>query len=71
MQWDATVQHAALLAANVAARPDQWPAYRLKLHKMTWGQTPVKEGLTSGPTGAKALILAALALGWTEKWRSS
>jgi adenosylcobinamide amidohydrolase len=71
VQWDATVQHAALLAANVAARPDQWPEYRLQLHKMVWGQTPVKEGLTSGPTGAKALILSALALGWTEKWRSS
>jgi adenosylcobinamide amidohydrolase len=63
VQWDASVQHAALLAANLANKPDAWPTYRQKL---LGGQTPVKDALM-----AKPLILAALALGWTEKWRSS
>jgi adenosylcobinamide amidohydrolase len=58
VQWDAAVQQAATLAANVAARPDNWPAYRERLHRTAQGDP-------------KALVLAALALGWSEKWRAS
>jgi adenosylcobinamide amidohydrolase len=57
VQWDASVQQAAMLAANAAGRPDSWPAYRSALQ-----QTP--------RDGPKALVLAALALGWADKWRS-
>ena len=57
VQWDATVQHAATLAVNVSAKPEAWPAYRSRLH-----ETPRDD--------PKALVLAALALGWADKWRS-
>jgi adenosylcobinamide amidohydrolase len=57
VQWDASVQQAAMLAANAAGRPDSWPAYRSELH-----QTPRDD--------PKALVLAALALGWADKWQS-
>lgn len=57
VQWDATVQHAATLAANAAARPDAWPTYRSALHG-------------ASRADPKALVLMALALGWTDKWRS-
>jgi adenosylcobinamide amidohydrolase len=57
VQWDASVQQAAMLAANAAGRPDSWPAYRSQLHR----------GTRDDP---KALVLAALALGWAEKWQS-
>jgi adenosylcobinamide amidohydrolase len=71
VEWDASVQQAAVLAANLANKPANWPTYRELLwhqspHPQVGGQTPLKEGLK-----AKSLILAALALGWTEKWRSS
>ncbi|MEA2936839.1 MAG: hypothetical protein QOC56_343 [Alphaproteobacteria bacterium] len=52
---DALVQQAANLAANLAAKPDRWPVFRQKLHA------------TDGD--AKALVIAAIALGWSEKWR--
>jgi adenosylcobinamide amidohydrolase len=55
-EWDASVQHGATLAVNVAARPDAWSEYRSRLHRTT-------------ATDPKTLVLAALALGWTEKWR--
>ena len=57
VQWEASVQQAAMLAANAAGRPDAWPAYRSQLHRHTRDDP-------------KALVLAALALGWTEKWQS-
>jgi len=57
VQWDASVQQAAMLAANAASRPDSWPAYRSELHRLTRDDP-------------KALVLAALALGWADKWRS-
>lgn len=57
VQWDASVQQAAILAANVAGKPDSWPAYRAALHR----------GARDDP---KSLVLAALALGWADKWRS-
>ena len=58
VQWDATVQHAALVAANATGRPDSWPVYRAALHRCTRDDP-------------KLLVLAALALGWADKWRSS
>ena len=58
VQWDASVPQAAILAANVAGKPDSWPAYRAALH----------QGTRDDP---KSLVLAALALGWADKWRSS
>jgi adenosylcobinamide amidohydrolase len=54
---DARLQQATLLAANLAARLDRWPAYRAAL-------------LPQAAADPKALVLAALALGWSEKWRS-
>jgi hypothetical protein len=58
VQWDASVQQAAILAANVAGKPDSWSAYRAALHQGTRDDH-------------KSLVLAALALGWADKWRSS
>jgi adenosylcobinamide amidohydrolase len=52
---DAIVQQAANLAASLAARPDRWPEYWRRLHD-----------LPDEPTG---LVIAAIALGWSEKWR--
>jgi adenosylcobinamide amidohydrolase len=54
---DAIVQHAALLAANLAARPERWPEFRTRLHD-------------EADRDPKTLVLAAVALGWKEKWRS-
>ena len=54
---DATVQQAAVLAANAAGRPDSWPIYRANLHQVSRDDP-------------KSLVLAALALGWADKWRS-
>lgn len=56
VERDARAQHAAVLAANVAARPERWPHYRATL-------------LEHAADEPKALILAALALGWSDKWR--
>ena len=53
---DAVVQQAATLAASVSAQPDRWVEFRAQLH-------------ASGATDPKTLILDALALGWSEKWR--
>lgn len=55
---DATVQQAATLAVSLSARADRWPEFRAALH-------------ASAARGAKPLVLAALALGWREKWRSN
>jgi adenosylcobinamide amidohydrolase len=57
VERDAATQLAATLAVNVAARPDRWPELRARLHQAPAGDS-------------KALILSALALGWSEKWRS-
>ena len=54
---DARLQQAALLAANLAARLDRWPAFRAML-------------FAHAGADSKALALAAIALGWSEKWRS-
>jgi adenosylcobinamide amidohydrolase len=58
VERDACAQHAALLAANLAAQPERWPEFRSRL-------------LESAAVGPRALIVAALALGWSEKWRST
>jgi adenosylcobinamide amidohydrolase len=60
---DAAVQQAAVLAANAAGRPDSWPSYRAALHRITLDHA-------TQPDDPKSLVLAALALGWTDKWQS-
>jgi adenosylcobinamide amidohydrolase len=52
---DALVQQAATLATSLAAKPDHWPQFRAHLH-----------ATQAEPTG---LVIAAIALGWSEKWR--
>ncbi len=54
---DALVQHAATLAANLSAQVHRWPEFRVALR-------PHAEG------DVKTLVLRALALGWSEKWRT-
>jgi adenosylcobinamide amidohydrolase len=54
---DALVQQAASLAASLAAQPDRWPEFRARLH-------------AADATEPRRLALAAIALGWSEKWRS-
>jgi hypothetical protein len=58
IERDACAQHAAVLAANLSAQPERWPEFRARL-------------LESAALGPRALIVAALALGWSEKWRSA
>jgi adenosylcobinamide amidohydrolase len=53
---DAIVQQAASLAASLAAKPDRWPQFRAALHDISVNE-PVD------------LIIHAIALGWSEKWR--
>lgn len=54
---DAVVQQAATLAASLAAKPDAWPEFRAQLHRSATKQP-------------KSLVLAAIAIGWTAKWRA-
>lgn len=54
---DAMVQQAASLAANLAAQVHRWAEFRLTLRPHANGDV-------------KSLALRALALGWTEKWRT-
>jgi adenosylcobinamide amidohydrolase len=53
---DATVQQAAAVAANLAAQVHRWPEFRTQLRPYA-------------NADVKALVLRALALGWSEKWR--
>ncbi len=55
---DVTIQHAATLATALAAQPHRWAEFRARLHDAD-GVEP------------KTIILAAIALGWSEKWPSS
>jgi len=55
---DAMVQQAATLAVSLAAQPHRWAEFRLRLHER-------------GQFEPRMLVLAAVALGWSEKWRSS
>ena len=54
---DAMAQQAALLAANLAAQAHRWPEFRSRLRTYAAGDV-------------KALVLRAVALGWSEKWRA-
>ena len=54
---DAMVQQAAALAANLAAQVHRWPEFRATLRP-------------HANRDVKALVLRALALGWSEKWRT-
>jgi adenosylcobinamide amidohydrolase len=54
---DAMTQHAAGMAANLAAQVHRWPEFRALLRPYA-------------DRDLKPLALRALALGWTEKWRS-
>jgi adenosylcobinamide amidohydrolase len=54
---DALMQQAAMLAANLAAKPQRWPEYRARLREA--GMEPPK------------LVAAAIALGWSGKWRET
>jgi adenosylcobinamide amidohydrolase len=55
---DAMVQQATSLAANLAAQVHRWPEFRSRLRP-------------HADENVKALVLAAVALGWSEKWRTS
>ena len=52
----ASVQHAATIAVSLAGRNDRWPEFHARLHV--------------DADDPKRLVLAAIALGWSEKWRS-
>jgi adenosylcobinamide amidohydrolase len=54
---DAMTQQAAALAANLAAQVHRWSEFRAVLRPAAGGDV-------------KTLVLKALALGWSEKWRS-
>jgi adenosylcobinamide amidohydrolase len=53
---DAMAQHAAGLTANLAAQVHRWSEFRAALRPHASGDV-------------KSLVLRALALGWTEKWK--
>lgn len=54
---DAMVQQAAAIAANLAAQVHRWAEFRTMLRPHANGDV-------------KTLVLKALALGWSEKWRT-
>jgi adenosylcobinamide hydrolase len=54
---DALAQQAAILAANLAANPDNWRRYYAELQ--------VCHG------DVNELVITAIALGWSDKWRAS
>lgn len=54
---DAMAQQAAILAANLAAQVPRWAEFRALLQPYA-------------SAGVKALVLRAVALGWSEKWRT-
>jgi hypothetical protein len=69
---DAVVHQAATLAASLAASPDRWPEFRARLHEVVCqGTRHASAAAAAQPAFAepKPLILAAIALGWREKWQ--
>ena len=54
---DAVLQQASNLAASLSAQSHRWPEFRTALQPYAMGDV-------------KTLVLRALALGWSEKWRS-
>jgi adenosylcobinamide amidohydrolase len=74
---EAIVQQAATLATSLAGCPDRWSEFRSALHASTVERRPGPFGPGApGPFGpgdseeTKGMVLAAIALGWREKWRS-
>lgn len=69
---DALVQQAATLAVSLAAAPARWSEFRAALHahagsiRDAVAAPPSAAGLRLDPT---PLVVAAIALGWREKWR--
>jgi len=57
VEREAVIQQAASLAASIAAGPERWPEFRSRLHAL-------------GTTEPKTIAIAALAFGWSEKWRT-
>jgi hypothetical protein len=57
VQSEAIIQQAALLAVSLAAQPQRWLEFRAALHAVA-------------STDPKTILLAAIALGWSHKWRS-
>jgi adenosylcobinamide amidohydrolase len=55
---DAMTQQAASIAANLAAQVHRWQEFRAELRPHATGDV-------------KPLVLRAIALGWTEKWKTS
>jgi adenosylcobinamide amidohydrolase len=55
---EAVIHQAATLAASLAAQPDAWPRFRARLHAHAADEP-------------SALVIAAIALGWSAKWRES
>jgi adenosylcobinamide hydrolase len=55
---DAILQQGASLAVALSAQPDRWPEFRAALH-------------ARGSTDLKAVVLAAIAIGWNAKWATS
>jgi hypothetical protein len=53
---DATAQQAAGLACNLSAQTHRWPEFRATLRPHATGDI-------------KTLVLRAIALGWSAKWR--
>lgn len=57
VQREALTQQAASLASSLAAKPERWSEFRVRLHGL-------------GDADPKTIAIAALAFGWSEKWRS-
>ncbi|MCX6621087.1 MAG: hypothetical protein NTY38_08395, partial [Acidobacteria bacterium] len=53
---EALRQQAATLAASLAAKPERWAEFRAQLRE-------------ADPERPAELILSAIALGWSSKWR--
>ncbi len=54
---EALVHQLSSLAASIAAQPDRWSEFRVRLHALDAAEP-------------KTLAIAALAFGWSAKWRS-
>jgi hypothetical protein len=67
VQTEAIIQQAALLAASLAAQPERWLEFRAALHAATL-HAASHDVASPDP---RSILLAAIALGWSRKWRSS
>lgn len=57
VEREAVIQQAASLASSIAARPERWAEFRARLHALERADP-------------KTIAIAALAYGWSEKWRT-